>query len=1419
MEYFHLTTPQQNIWNLQKYYSNTAISNLCGAVFYEEKRDKYTLKKAVQTFIREQSAMRLRFVEETEVLQYIVEDIDEILFRSFKNRKELDLFAENLASTPMELTEQSLYKIVIFEVEDRSGLLVLLNHLIADAWTFGIMANRVDALYRALVCGAEIDRKQGNYQEFIQGEKEYFLSQRYKKDDSFWNHKYAELPVKNEIKANICQRAGVEGKRYSCVLSGALWEEMEQFCKDNFITPAVMFELVLVLYLYKINDGNSMVTVGVPVLNRSSARQRRIAGMFVATLPLTVKIEENMSVLEVAGTIAKEHGNLFRHMKYPYADILKNIRTKHGMTDKMYDVMISYQNAKTNAEGYTKWYANGCSETPLILHIDNRDGNNCYTINVDYQTSVFTEEAEIVHLMLRMRYILEQVVSGNRKQIADIQIVPQREKVKLLEQWNDTYVRDEKWQSIAELFEKQVEATPDKTALIYGDKQYTYESLMKKVDQMVNFLDGKGVKKGDKIAVLLNRDEKVVITQLAVLKAGAVFIPIDSRYPYERIQFILSESGAKFIVKNQSNPMKFFNECEVENYERYESRVRETTGVSEEDLCYIIFTSGSTGMPKGCALTQEGIANFCRNNNILSACDALKKQICVSVNTISFDFFIAESLLPLIHGYTVVLASERESTDLQEFAQLVMKRGVNIMQTTPTRYHYLLEKNKEDQLAKQLEVIVSSGEALTGELYQYFRRNTKAKIFNPLGPSECSVWVLGGELTDTGNIHIGKPIANTQVYILNSKGNLMPAGVAGELCIAGKGVGRGYLNQPELTRQRFVKNPFSTEKNHHGNMLYRTGDLACFGEDGNVYYLGRIDHQVKIHGLRIELGEIENVMMEDNRILMAAAAARKDAQGRQFLVGYYTAEEEIRKEEIRARLAEKLPVYMVPNYLVKMKEMPLTASGKINRKVLPQPDFSKEVCTYVAPETKTEQLLCKLFQDVLGADRIGTQDNFFSVGGDSLAAIDLTIQAKEKGIEVTLQDIFDYNTVQKLANYLHGKKEQKENCKVEVGKYKSIFYPGNTEVEGKKHPLGNLLLTGATGYLGAHVLDQFMKEEKGRIYCVVREGAKTAEEKLWERLRYYFEGRYETEIGRRIIPVQGDITDPQVVGKLPRNVQTVIHTAADVRHYGIYETLWKTNVMGTQNMTEYACKTGAEFVHISTTSVSGNGLTRTKRMNFEDFDETKFYVGQSLENVYVKSKWEAEQCVYDAMLSGMRGMVIRVGNLTNDMENAKFQPNKSQNAFVKRMEALLQMEKMPEYMDEFELDFSPVDQVAVAIIKITQYRQDHGQKVFHLNNFMSVNMKQFVDAVRMNGKKIQIISDKEFFSELERCRERKETQFIYKVFMNDVDENGQLYYKRGARFFNEITRRYLKKIGVVWGIYDEEYVENYIHFLLKAKEK
>ena len=1014
-----LTIPQQNIWNLQKYYDDTAIANQCGAIIYREKKDIELLKNAIAMVIHSQSGLRLRFTEEEEVSQYLADETElTIPVNNFSSEAELDAYATEQAGNPIGLTDRAMYRFEIFTIGEKTGILATLSHLISDAWTFSILANEVDKAYRICEGGEGLTLSGADYFDYVQAENAYFSSEKQEKDRLFWSEKYQNRPQETPIKLNTSSSDSIKAKRVTKILPASLIIQLEAFCKEYSLTPAVVFETALISYLYRLNTENDTVTIGVPVLNRSTLKEKKTAGMFISTMPLTVFVKEDMNVTELAKQIVKEHRDIFRHRKYPYSDILKSLREKQNFTGNLYDVMMSYQNAKTETVADTKWYSNGASEVPFVIHIDNRDEKDGYTINVDYQTTVFKEEKEVLYIIERLEYILNQIIENSTQTLKELCIVPQPELIQVLEKFNDTYIEYPREKCVHELFTEQAERTPDKTALVFEDKIFTYKQLDEMSASLAHFLREKGIKPNDIVPIISKRSWHVIVAMLGVLKAGGAYMPVSPDFPKDRMQYMFETANATMALT-----YGYQGDLEIDTIDLSEVDYTKNPSALEnvntpDDLCYVIFTSGSTGKPKGVSIRHFNAANYCMDsdNNVCHKIIQEGNHSIVSVTNIVFDIFVTESILALLNGITIYFANDEEVVSQKKLAELITKHSIDVIQTTPTKMKsYILDKQNLEYL-QTLKIMILGGEALPFELYQELTEYTHAKIFNIYGPAETTVWSTNQEIQK--HITIGKPIANTQIYIIDKHQKLLPIGVAGELCIAGDGVGAGYLNRPDLTAEKFVPNPFATKENHHGKVMYHTGDLARWRADGEIEYLGRIDTQVKIRGLRIELGEIESVMSSYPGIEMTAVTDKRDENGRQYLVGYYTSKVNIEEKDLRCFLSAKLPKYMVPNYFMHLDFMPMTASGKTERKSLPAPDFSKQTnrYTYVSPKTETEKQLAKIWSELLEVEQIGRDDDFFELGGDSLLAIHFVSKiANIFRVELSVKDVLENTTLEKIS--------------------------------------------------------------------------------------------------------------------------------------------------------------------------------------------------------------------------------------------------------------------------------------------------------------------------------------------------------------------------------------------------------------------
>ncbi len=1441
MEYYSLTIAQQNIWNLQNYYEDSAISNICGAVFFKKVVDIEVLKEILNQIIERQSGLRLRLVnKEGKIKQYVKEySRVDIAVKKFRCEEEFEQYARECAQTPIGLLECDMYRLEIVRVENKVGVLAVLSHLVSDAWTFSILAKEMEQILHSLENGRQLEEESYDYVQYIKKEEAYLMSEKYNEDNVFWKEKYRIKPSDSFIRAGRPQTERITTDRVSTKISKEMMVELNAFCDRNNISPAVCFETAWNIYLYKINSENETVTLGIPVLNRTKVSEKKTAGMFISTMPLTIDVSKQDNVELLAKKITKAHTEIFRHKQYPYSNILQGVREEHGIEKNLYDVMFSFQNAQADIDAELKWYSNGYSEVPLTMHVDNRENSDTYTLTIDYQTDLFREKQEIYRIIERLEYVLEQMFANPLAEIGDISIVTPQEMQKILYDFNDTSVDYPRDKCVHEFFMEQARKTPDEVAVVFEERQITYKELDEMSNALAHVLQEKGVQRGDIVPLIAQRSYYILVAMLGIMKVGGAYMPIAPDYPKDRVQFILQEAKSKvacvlgYVEQLDNIELLRLDELALEEADDVKRLPIECRN-SADDLCYVIFTSGSTGVPKGVMITHRNVLNYCQSN-VRNVCHAIIKESCkkiISVTNIVFDIFVTESILPLLNGMTIYFTNDEEVFSQSAINRIVTEHKVEVLQTTPTKMKgYLFDKTQKDYLST-LKVIILGGEALTVGLYEELRKQTTAEIFNIYGPAETTVWSSNAKVEST-DITIGKPIANTQIYILDSNGNPVPIGVSGELCIAGDGVGEGYLNRSELTAERFVPNPFATESNEHGKIMYHTGDLAAWRENGEIEYLGRIDTQVKIRGLRIELGEIESVMSQFPGIRMCAVTDKKDEEGRQYLVGYYTTvsdEKEtqsimtavhVDEKQLRKHLSSKLPKYMVPNYFMHLDKMPMTPSGKTDRKNLPMPrDIKNDFTEFVAPATETEKKLCLAMEAVLNYSPIGLKHDFFEHGGDSLKAMEYIVALEKLGYQIKLQDIFEHSSVSELVQKLQNKRL--ENIQIEYlserfEKYAPLL-ERNRERDTKslkQVTIKTVLLSGITGFLGAHIADALLQDEECLIYCLVR--SKSAEDwrgRFPEILEYYFGEKYKDCIGTRIIPVVGDITNETLSEEMPEKVDMVIHAAATVKHYGAYEYFHEVNTLGTKHMADYAQRVGAKFIHISTISVSGNSLADSfdteVALEEREFGEDCLYQEQDLKNVYVRSKFEAECVVLDAMLQGLQANIIRVGNLTNRSRDYVFQPNYKENAFLSRMKAAMELGCMPDYMLPLYAEFSPVDDTAEAIVKIARhFHMEH--TIYHVYSNQNLYFDKMLEILKELGIPMEVVEG-ELFAERLKGTVGENKSYIYEAFLNDMGKDGKLNYDTNIHIQNDFTIAYLKQLDFEWPKIDYEYVKGYVEY-------
>ena len=1094
----------------------------------------------------------------------------------------------------------------------------------------------------------------------------------------------------------------------------------------------------------------------------------------------------------------------------------------------MFDVMFTYQNKEENTVQLSGKSVN-------VLELDNNISKfnlsievkpKMHTINVEYCTKLFKKET-IENLFEHYLYMLTDIIENVDAKIKDIDIITPKEN-KLLEKFNatDGEINND---TTAYLIEKQVDENPNNIAVICEDKVLTYKQLDDKANSLANYLIKIGVKSNDIVCIMTNRSLETIVAMYAVLKAGGAFLNVDPTYPVDRTKYYIESSRSQYVLtqKELKDRVKEIPNCieiDLDNNIYQENKDRPKVNIKMEDLSYIIYTSGSTGVPKGVMLNQVGLTNMAKA--MTKALDYLhdgKVHTLLSVTSTPFDIFVYEIIVSLTHGQRIVMANNAEHRNPKLLEKLMEKYNTDVMTVTPSLMKIVYDNRSENSPLRLVKNMVFGGEPLP----EKFVKDLKAladdiTVFNIYGPSEITVLSNVQNLNGEPEITTGPPIMNTQIHILDKNLNRVPIGVVGEIYISGIQVGVGYLGKEELTNQKFLQNKFGKGR------MYKSGDIGRWTFEGKIQCLGRIDHQIKLRGLRIELGEIEN-KMEQYPGVSAAIVNKITINDKDSLCGYYVTDgtSNISELEIKSYLKKYLPQYMVPSYIVHLEKMPYTINRKIDRKALPMPNIEEENFKEEEPDKydNDELKLLQIWKNILHLDKINLNDNFFDIGGDSISAIKMQIEALKYNFKFENADIFKYPTIKELAS----KKRYNKNNNIQKYDYSEInkiLKRNNLENLKKiqKYNVKDVLLIGGTGYLGIHILYEYLKYENGKIYCLVRR--KNNEEpliRLQQKIAFYFGNDYYEKNKDRIQVVEGDIVEENLAinskdyKMLKNNITTVINAGALVKHFGISKLFNDINVKGTENVVEFCKKENKRLIHISTISVSGNGEKEetveetTENINSKKiFKESDLYIGQNISGIYTITKFEAEKIVLKAIKSGLNAQILRMGNITNRYSDGVFQQNVEENAFAKRLKSFIELGMFPKYLLDHAIELGPVDLCAEAVIKILEY--DSNCNVLHIYNSKLLPIKFLVNTMKELGINIEAVDDETMSRKLKEILNDNFKKEILSGIIHDIDSKKRLIYTSNIRVSYDFSEKYLEKIGFSWKNIDREYILKYMNY-------
>lgn len=1049
-ELFRLTHPQQRIWIEEQINPDSSMFNIGGTVRIYGAVNLRLLEQAVLIFIRTNHGMRLKIVDmEGAAKQYIGEfDVSRLDYKDFRSCPDpvsaFQTWVNTEAAKPFRLTEEWLFYFAMFRIDEQdSGYFIKLHHIIADGWSIRILTDQICSIYKQLLYGEEINEQEieNTYIDYVELEQQYLNSERFLKNKRFWNERFA---APSEV-LPIGSKGELRGMRKSYTLTRSEAERIQAGIRQLGSTFNAFISAAFVLYWHKITCQHDIV-IGTPVLNRSG-KEKRIFGMFTSTMPVRVAIDVNCTGGEFVANVSKELKTCYFHQKYPYDLLIQDLETvRNSGHNRLFDLCVNYYNTKlhTDLNGLpienTEFY-NGEQNYLLQLIIREWSDTGSVTLDYDYRLDAFSDEC-IERMYNGMMRLIWQMIEHPERRLTEFCVLDDEEKHELLYSLNETNQPYPKQKSIVQLFEEQVLRTPNKIAIQHENASVTYAQLNERANQLANYLVQQQVIPHSLVGLMMDHSIQTVVALLAIMKAGAGYVPIDPEYPAERIKYMILDSNVGLVLTNRKANSLDLSPSLTNIVQLQEEHLcgRNTANLDirpePEHIAYVIYTSGSTGKPKGTIIEHRSLVNYIWWAKVMYT-DGEDDSFPL-YSSLSFDLTVTSIFTPLISGGMIVIYPKEENG--HALYRILEENLVTVIKLTPSHLAMLDGLNNEQSKVRRLIV---GGENLKTSLAKSVHESFggKVRIFNEYGPTEatvgCMIYELDGHEPRDGSVPIGKPAANVQIYVLDEYLQPVPKGAKGELFISGDGVARGYLNCVDLTSRRFIRNPFLPDR-----IMYRTGDYVTIGK-GCLEFHGRIDHQVKIRGHRIDLGEIEAVLAAHEQIRDVVVIDCEGRQGHTYLCGYVVVQGEPSTDDLRKYAMERLPDYMVPECLIRLERIPLTHNGKVNRMLLPNP-YAEAITKreIIASRNDREALLIRAISDVLQVDRVSMDDNFFQLGGDSIKSIQVSARLNVQGMKLKVKDILQYPLLAEMACRIEDRAHsiRQDACQGEVGMLPAIAW-------------------------------------------------------------------------------------------------------------------------------------------------------------------------------------------------------------------------------------------------------------------------------------------------------------------------------------------------------------------------------------------